>query len=256
MSKVRVAFLGSKEIGAFCLQHILHTQKELNVELVAVLSNNRTLQKGKQSIKQLAGDYKLPWYSHEDDLLQLDFDLLISVQYHAILKESHIQKAKSLACNLHMAPLPEYRGANQFSFAIVDGSPLFGTTLHEMTPGIDAGGILFENRFKIDPNTETAISLYEKTNKASENLFVEHWADLVKGQYTAVSQASFETARSSSFHLKSEIQSLKVVDLTQADEDIDRVVRACWFPPFDPPYALVNGEKKNLSLNWKEELGR
>lgn len=42
-------------------------------------------------------------------LLSLEFDILFSVQYHAILTQEQIECAKEIAFNLHLAPLPEYR---------------------------------------------------------------------------------------------------------------------------------------------------
>lgn len=69
-----------------------------------------------------------------------------------ILNAEHIGHAKNIALNLHMAPLPEYRGCNQFSFAIADNKKEFGTTIHKMDTGIDHGNILFEKRFPIQMN--------------------------------------------------------------------------------------------------------
>jgi methionyl-tRNA formyltransferase len=151
-----------------------------------------------------------------------------------------------------MAPVPEYRGANQFSFAILDRSPLFGTTLHVMSEAIDSGDILFENRFAIDPDAETAMSLYGKTLAASKDLFVSSWPKLVAGDIHPVKQSSL-TDRTRGFHLKSEINDIKEVDLAWSEEQRDRHVRACWFPPFPPPYAVVDGQKIELTLNRAED---
>ena len=50
-----------------------------------------------------------------DDYLALaEVDIVLSVQYDQILRQCHIDKAGVIAINLHMAPLPEYRGCNQF----------------------------------------------------------------------------------------------------------------------------------------------
>ena len=67
-----------------------------------------------------------------------------------------------------MAPLPEYRGCNQFSFAIVDGKKEFGTTLHKMEEGIDNGDIIAESRFDIPENCFVK-ELYELTYKTSRS---------------------------------------------------------------------------------------
>ncbi|MBK8684503.1 MAG: hypothetical protein IPN26_05660 [Bacteroidetes bacterium] len=103
-------------------------------------------------------------------------DFLISVQYHQILNERHIQKARTLAINLHMAPLPEYRGCNQFSFAILDQYPEFGTTLHVMDERIDHGDILFEKDSPYLPIVGSKICMNSPTKSrwnCFEKIFIE-----------------------------------------------------------------------------------
>ena len=129
-----------------------------------VLTNNRpSLLDKEKDIHSLIEKNNLNHIKSLNDLLlNKDVDFLISVQYHNILKKEHIQKAKVLAVNVHMAPLPEYRGCNQFSFAIIDKAKVFGTTFHVLEEGIDSGDILFENRFPISEKL-TVKELYEIT---------------------------------------------------------------------------------------------
>ena len=99
-------------------------------------------------------------------------DFIYSVQYHQILKKEDIQKAGIIALNLHMAPLPEYRGCNQFSFALLDNKKEFGTTIHQLDAQIDHGDLLFEKRFPIPENCWIE-QLYSLTYDASLLLFKE-----------------------------------------------------------------------------------
>jgi methionyl-tRNA formyltransferase len=62
-------------------------------------------------------------------------------------------------------PLPDYRGAGQYSFAILNDDREFGTTFHFMVPEVDAGAILGQRRFAIEP-AWTVQDLYEKTGVA------------------------------------------------------------------------------------------
>src|SRR5258706_3992593 len=130
----KIAFLGTKDIGYFTLEHLLLNTEQLNAEVAAVLTNERSSILGNDiSIKSLAEKFNVPLLDSPDELLLLpDFDILISIQYHLILKKLHIEKPKQIAFNLHMAPLPEYRGCNQFSFAIVDAAKIFATTIHRL----------------------------------------------------------------------------------------------------------------------------
>ncbi|MBX9448199.1 MAG: hypothetical protein KL787_00100 [Taibaiella sp.] len=99
-------------------------------------------------------------------------DIIYSVQHHEILKTQHIRKARSLALNLHLAPLPEYRGCNQFSFAIMDEARSFGVSIHRIDERIDHGALLFEKRFSISPDIWVE-DLYQKSVNAGIELFKE-----------------------------------------------------------------------------------
>lgn len=252
----KIAFLGSKEVGYSALNHLITHASTLDIELVAVLSNDRKLTESGNSILELANNYQIPILDSADELLELkSIDFIFSIQYHEILKERHIDCAKEIAINLHMAPLPEYRGCNQFSFAIIDNVKEFGTTLHVLESGIDSGDILFENRFPITEN-ETVVTLHKKTTDASITLFENNIGSLINGNYSKTPQLSYKNVRSFGFHLRDEINHIKQIDLGWSDEKIDRYFRATYFPPFPPPFAIVDDLKIELSSNWKNELNR
>ena len=204
-----VIFLGSKGIGHHCLNHLLNNQTNLKIRVTAVLTNDRKIKPNDLSILDLCDEYSIPVLAEMDNLLTFDRpDFLISVQYHQILKEEHIGRAKELAMNLHMAPLPEYRGCNQFSFAIIDGVAEFGTTLHVMGTGIDSGDILFERRFPIESDCMVA-DLYEKTLIESKLLFENDIVKIFSGDYKKTTQDSLVATRGTSIHYRKEIDEIK-----------------------------------------------
>ncbi|KAA5607083.1 hypothetical protein F1188_04040 [Roseospira marina] len=55
--------------------------------------------------------------------------------------------------NLHPGP-PEYPGLHPAVFALYDNATAFGTTLHEMTPDVDAGRIVATNRVDLPPDMD------------------------------------------------------------------------------------------------------
>ncbi len=246
--------MGSKSIGSFCLQYILDHQKKLDIEVVALFTNNRQLNNQERSVTTIANENSIPVHGSLEELNQYsDIDFILSVQYHEILKQDHINVANKLAINLHMAPLPEYRGCNQFSFAIIDEAKEFGTTLHRLESGIDNGAILAENRFSIPTNCDVK-TLHQLTNKASEELFKNAIANIIAGKFIPIEQAHLIKERGTSLHYRKEINDLKVIDLTWNEEKIDRYIRATYFPPFPPPYAVKDGKQIPLTLNWREEI--
>lgn len=236
----KVVFLGSKPIGYHCLAYMIAQQESLNIEVVAVLTQSRKEFGGANDLNELAQQNNIPTLNSPDDIPECD--ILYSVQYHQILKQQHIDKAKTIALNLHMAPLPEYRGANQFSFAILEDKEEFGTTIHQVDSRIDHGAILFQRRFPI-PDNCWVNELYELTYEHSLKLFKSTLANIMAGQYDLVPQQVLEAKYGTSLHYKNEISTLKQIDLDWESDKIQKHIRATYMPGFEPPYCIINGEK-------------
>jgi methionyl-tRNA formyltransferase len=201
-------------------------------------------------LADLATEHNIPVISSLQEMPECD--IIYSVQYHQILREEHIAKAKELAVNLHMAPLPEYRGSNQFSFALMDGKEEFGTTIHKMDTRIDHGDILFQKRFAIPQNC-WAFQLYELTYEASLKLFCQTLGHIVTGNFRAVPQADLVQSKGTSLHYRHEIVDLKRIDLSWDEEKIKLHIRATTMPGFEPPYCEVDKRKIYFSTTYHNE---
>ncbi len=242
----QVIFLGSKPIGYFCLEHLLQQQKAYDIEIIGILTNN-TNRLGKADLGDLAREHGVAVLENLQALEHASCDYLISVQYHQILKKSHLAIASKQAINLHMAPLPEYRGCNQFTFALIDGKKEFGTTLHLMDEGIDSGAILAERRFSI-PEDCFVDQLYDLTLAASRTLFADKIGPVLNGEMRPIPQEEYLDKRTTSTHYRKEIASAKEIDLNWNADKIWRHVRATSMPGFEPPYALINGNKLTINI--------
>jgi len=240
MQRKKIVFLGAKPIGYQCLLYLLSVRGELNFEIAGILTHARKEFGNAHDINALAAEHQLPVLDTMDDIPACD--IIYSVQHHEILKQQHIDKAAQVAVNLHMAPLPEYRGSNQFSYAIIDGKTEFGTTIHKIDMGIDHGDILFQQRFPVPENCWVA-ELYALTYDASLQLFMNTLADVVNGNYQATPQASLETQYGTSLHYRNEVAKLKQIDLGWDRERIERHIRATAMPGFEGPYCFINGKK-------------
>lgn len=237
---IEVIFLGSKPIGYHCLRFLIENKAILDCEVKAVFSNDNTRFGANESVKQLAASYNIPYYS---DISEIDSfpaaDYLISVQYHQILKAQHIKKARIQAVNLHMAPLPEYRGCNQFTFAILNEEKQFGTTLHVIDEKIDHGHRLAEIRFDIPENCFVN-DLYELTYKNSLHLFKENIGKLFRKELVPV---PYRTDVKSHLYFRKDIEGLKHINLSWDKNKIEKYIRALSMPGFEPPYYM-EGDKK------------
>jgi methionyl-tRNA formyltransferase len=237
---VRLVFLGSKPIGYQCLDHLIAVRASLSIEIAGVLTQYRKEFGAGADVAALATQHGIPVLTSLDEVP--DCDLLYSVQYHEILKQPVIDKAAKIAVNLHMAPLPEYRGCNQFSMAIIDDKKEFGTTIHRIDTRIDHGDILFQKRFAV-PSGCWVQELYELTFDASVALFRDTLPDLIAGTYTLTPQAELVAQYGTSLYLRKEIAALKNIDLSWDAEQIQRYIRATSMPGFEPPYTIIGGQK-------------
>lgn len=241
-----VAFLGAKSIGLECLKILLDKSRTGDYAVTALFTTTDRNADANRKIIELAEVNKISIYNSIDDILGLSqFDYIISVQYHEILKAQHLERAKELAVNLHIAPLPEYRGCNQFSMAIIEGRKEFGCTLHKMDTGIDSGDIIFECRFPIPENCFVS-ELVDISYVAARQLFEDKIPDILTGNYTLIPQNTLVAQRGTRTIYRKDIAQMKHIDLAWDKEKIERHLRATLMPGFPPPYFMLSGKKINF----------
>ena len=89
-------------------------------------------------------------------LASLAADLLVVCDYGEILKPATLATTRLGGVNLHGSLLPKYRGAAPVQWAILRGETETGNTVIHMTPGLDAGPCLGQQRTPIDPDEDAA----------------------------------------------------------------------------------------------------
>ena len=248
-----IVFIGGKEIGYFCLEHLLSNSNKLGINVIGVLTSDKSISKSEFSFPNLCKEYQVKIFKELDDLFKLDIDIIISVQFHLILQNCHIEKARQIAVNLHMAPIPEYRGCNQFSFAIIDRVKEFGTSFHKLDVSIDGGDLLFERRFEINDNLFVS-DLYNKTFTESKILFVEKIQSIIDGETIPIPQNKLPPERKRGFHLRKEMKQIKQIDPDWSIEEQKLYFRATYFPPFAPPVMVYKSGSVNLNMDWYNSL--
>ena len=86
-------------------------------------------------------------------------DLLLNVHSLYLIAGEVVAAPRIGSFNLHPGPLPEYAGLNTPSWAIYNGEPQHGVTVHWMEPGVDTGAIAYEARFDLtDSDTGLSVS--------------------------------------------------------------------------------------------------
>ncbi len=153
----RVAVLGVTELTARCLE-ILATRDDCIVETLVVPDNATTRWGVSPLLLDTAADLEVPVIS-ESDLMSLEGtrELGFAIGYPTLLGPEVISCFTRNIVNLHLAPLPRYRGSlKTLSMAMLRRERHFGVTLHQIDAGIDTGPVLRKRTFPLPDHTDVS----------------------------------------------------------------------------------------------------
>ena len=114
-------------------------------------------------------------------------DILVVSSYRNILGDHVLDLAKLGAINLHMAPLPKYRGAHPENWALINGENQMGYTVHYLDEGIDTGDIIAQDSVSI-LDEDDILSLTFKLAAVAPKLLIKVLEDMQAGIINRVSQ--------------------------------------------------------------------
>jgi methionyl-tRNA formyltransferase len=153
-------------------------------------------------------------------LASLYAELLVVCDYGEILSPETLATARLGGINLHGSLLPKYRGAAPVQWAILRGEHETGNTVIQMTPGLDAGPCLGQERTPIDPD-EDAGQLETRLAEMGADLVCRIVADLAAGTAKPVEQDRGQASKAP--RLKKEDG---VIDWSRSAQQIKNQVRA------------------------------
>ncbi|UZN02964.1 formyltransferase family protein [Cellulomonas sp. S1-8] len=175
----------------------------------------------------------------------------VAIGYPRILPQRTLDLFASGVMNLHLAPLPWYRGAlTSLSFAVLRGEDEFGVTLHRMDAGIDTGDVLARRDFPL-PHDRTVAQLMPLLLDEAYELFREAFPRALAGEITATPQAlwpGYEQSRSV-LYTRDALDGMQELASLDDVELVDRTVRALsWRPGSEPYVRAANGNRLVVTL--------
>jgi methionyl-tRNA formyltransferase len=147
--------------------------------------------------------------------------------------------------NVHYAPLPRYRGRATVNWAIINGEPDCAISIHSLVPGLDAGGILFQQFVPIGPS-DTVTELYERLNAIQRDVLAGAVARRLAGDEGLPQDESRATYACTRLPEDGEI------DWSASTETVDRLVRALT-EPFPGAFTWLG--PRRLVIRRAEPLG-
>ena len=120
-------------------------------------------------------------------IASLEPDLLVVCDYGEILRPETLATSRLGGINLHGSLLPKYRGAAPVQWAILKGEMETGNSVIQMTPGLDAGPLLAQQRVSIDSD-EDAEQLEARLAAMGADAVLEVVDKLESGSATSIAQ--------------------------------------------------------------------
>lgn len=125
----------------------------------------------------------------EDPVLELQanrYDHLVSFGYRHRVLEHVLEVIPGAKVNVHLGYLPWNRGAHPNLWSWIDDTPK-GVTIHEMTPALDRGPIIVQERVDLSLD-HTLASSYQQLRAVGLNLLSLWWPRIREGLYTTYPQ--------------------------------------------------------------------
>jgi methionyl-tRNA formyltransferase len=165
-------------------------------------------------------------------LASLAADLLVVCDYGEILKPETLATARLGGINLHGSLLPKYRGAAPVQWAILRGETETGNSVIHMTPGLDAGPLLAQQRTPIGPD-EDAAQLEHRLAQMGAGLVLEVVDSLEEGVEKPIPQDASQASKAP--RLKKEHG---VIDWSRTAQEVKNQVRA--LRPWPHAYTFLH----------------
>ncbi len=159
----------------------------------------------------------------------------IIVDYGVIVSQKVIDYFDFGIINSHFSLLPEWRGADPISFALLSGQSKTGVSLMLIEPTLDTGKLLVRKSLKIDDN-DNIVSLTQKLIDFSNTLLVEYLPKYLDGIIKPKRQPHPDRATYSRKLIKAD----GLIDWGKPAQQIEREFRAYYNWPRS--YCTLNGK--------------
>jgi len=215
---ISIVFLGSGPVAAQSL-HLLQTR--FSVE--AVITKPSTA----KEMEAAAPDIPLYPVNNRTELDELlttksfTSRVAILIDFGIIISRTAIDSFPLGIINSHFSLLPEWRGADPISFAILSGQTKTGVSLMLLDEGMDTGKILVTKSLPIDPK-DTTPSLTDKLIVLSDSLLREH----VPRHYSGNLQSRQQSHPGRATYSRKLTKDDGIIDWTKSAEVLEREIRA------------------------------
>ncbi|MFF9150043.1 methionyl-tRNA formyltransferase [Streptomyces sp. NPDC014861] len=241
---MRVVFMGYQTWGHRVLEALLESEHEVPLVITHPASNHAYETIWNDSVVALAERHGIPVltrkYANDEEvaerLRELAPDLLVSSDWRSWVAPEIYALATYGAINIHDALLPRYGGFAPLNWALVNGEPEVGVTVHFMDENFDLGDIVVQKRVAVE-DKDTVTDLFHKTIDLFAPAVLESLELIGSGRTDWTPQ---DPAQATFFHKRSVEDSR--IDWTWPAQDLANLVRA-QVDPYPNAFAYYKGER-------------
>lgn len=163
-------------------------------------------------------------------------DLIVSASYRKKIPASVLNLCRDCV-NFHPSLLPKHRGCWSGFWCIFEGDAETGVTCHRMVEDFDAGLIVQQERLPLEPS-DTSFSVYQKLLPVTALC-----ARAVLARYFSTGLPPGEEQKGESSYHYRKLPFEGLIQPEWSETQVERFIRAMYFPPFDGAAMLVNGRQ-------------
>lgn len=240
---MRIIFMGTPQIAVPALETLINSKHEI----IAVITqpdqkSGRGMNVRYSPVKEVAIEHGIECLQPEsindeavmDMLEQKHADIFAVAAYAQKIPDRLLEMAPYGCINLHPSLLPKYRGSGPLRGPILNGDEYTGVTIMKLVEQWDAGDILMQKSFAMDPK-ETSETLEEKCKILGAQMMLETIDGLENGTITPVSQDAAKAT-----YLKQINKDAGLIDFEQSAVQIERQIRACI--PWPSAFTYMDGK--------------
>lgn len=241
---IKVVLAGTPEFSVPIFEEVIK-----NFEVVAIISQpDKPANRGYKLIptptKILAEKYNIKCYQPNkiyeiyDELVQLDFDFLLTAAFGQYIPEKILNLPKKAALNIHGSLLPKYRGAAPIQHSLLNGDKKTGINLIYMVKEMDAGNILKSSEIEIVED-DTSDSLFDKLSILSAQNITKWLKEIYENNFNEIVQDASQVILAPKL-TKEEAQ----IDLSQNSDQVINKIKAYSSNP--GAYTFINNKRVKL----------
>ena len=243
---IKILCLGSRLESVKCLRYLVTHFKNINIVGCVPHFKSQSAEVNRE-YKNILSQFKIQKFQFEE-ISRIKYDLGLSFLFDKKVQYQEVDRPKLGFVNLHLGPLPRFRGSHSICYAIKrakkDNIYNFGVTMHYMDHSLDTGPIIDLMNIPIF-ETDTAYKLFNRSSDAILPLFKRNIHKIINSK-TKVTSKKQDTNIKSFYYSKNDLN--HEVDFNNSPDQIYDDIRALTFPGKPRPYVTIKGKRVYLYL--------